>query len=408
MIARIELENFMSHGHTVIEPARGLTVLVGPNNCGKSAVIAALQILSHNENSTYVLRHETRKCQVRVTTDQGDTILWRRGKSGGPAYEINGTTYDRLKSAGQPEELDRVLRLPKVACDRDEVDIHFGEQKSPVFLIRDSARTAADFFASSSDAGRMMKMQSLHKQKVRDAKREQKTRCQERDEWRRQVELLEPVPEIEQTFEQVCQWGSEIERLQGAMADLQEQITTGRHIAREHEVLELKRECLGELAPLPAWQPADELQRLLEDCRRAERVAGRLQQEQECLLSLESPPSFHACADVADMIRQLGKTETELQSQHQAGSLLQSIEPPPAWIPSDRLQVCLAGIRKQQGELEKLDQARRETERQWAKVKSEIEQWVAQNPSCPACGQALDAQDWMAHRQHLKTGVADG
>ena len=36
MITRIELTNFMSHKHTVIEPAAGLTVLVGPNNIGKS------------------------------------------------------------------------------------------------------------------------------------------------------------------------------------------------------------------------------------------------------------------------------------------------------------------------------------------------------------------------------------
>ena len=57
MITRIELTNFMSHSSTVIEPAPGLTVLTGPNNCGKSAVVAALQILCHNENSTYVLRH---------------------------------------------------------------------------------------------------------------------------------------------------------------------------------------------------------------------------------------------------------------------------------------------------------------------------------------------------------------
>ena len=50
MITRIELTNFMSHAHTVIEPAPGLTVLVGPNNCGKSAVVAALQIICQNAN----------------------------------------------------------------------------------------------------------------------------------------------------------------------------------------------------------------------------------------------------------------------------------------------------------------------------------------------------------------------
>lgn len=36
----------------------------GPNNCGKSAVVAALQILCHNDNLTHVVRHNERECTV--------------------------------------------------------------------------------------------------------------------------------------------------------------------------------------------------------------------------------------------------------------------------------------------------------------------------------------------------------
>jgi len=42
MIRRIILENYMAHVRTVIEPADGLTVLAGPNNCGKTAVVETL------------------------------------------------------------------------------------------------------------------------------------------------------------------------------------------------------------------------------------------------------------------------------------------------------------------------------------------------------------------------------
>src|SRR6185436_12523227 len=98
MIRRITLHNFMAHKATVIEPAAGLTVLVGPNNCGKSAVVAALRILCHIENSTYVLRHGERECSVTVVTDDGHTIVWRRKNS--PAYTIDGEPFDRLKSGG--------------------------------------------------------------------------------------------------------------------------------------------------------------------------------------------------------------------------------------------------------------------------------------------------------------------
>src|SRR5688572_4058052 len=112
MISQIELHNFMSHEHTVIEPAAGLTVLVGPNNCGKSAVVAAMQILCRNENSTYVLRHGQRECSVTLQTDEGHTIQWRRKNS--PSYVIDGQVYDRLRGHGVPDELHQALHLPLV------------------------------------------------------------------------------------------------------------------------------------------------------------------------------------------------------------------------------------------------------------------------------------------------------
>jgi energy-coupling factor transporter ATP-binding protein EcfA2 len=44
MITKIELTNFKSHAHTVIEPGR-VTALVGPNGAGKSSLLQAIDIL---------------------------------------------------------------------------------------------------------------------------------------------------------------------------------------------------------------------------------------------------------------------------------------------------------------------------------------------------------------------------
>src|ERR1043165_8491549 len=96
MIRRIVIENFMSHVRTVIEPADGLTVLVGPNNCGKSAVVSALQALCRNERGDYMIRHDADAAKVTVETDDGHTITWRKKRGMGGAYTIDGKSESRL------------------------------------------------------------------------------------------------------------------------------------------------------------------------------------------------------------------------------------------------------------------------------------------------------------------------
>src|SRR5688572_4875391 len=131
VLTRIELSNFMSHTATVIEPASGLTVLVGPNNCGKSAVVAALQLLCQNPEAKFAVRHGTKECLVKVQTDDGHTIVWRRKTAA--SYDVDGQRYDRLGRGGVPDMLHQVLRLPLVGDEGGaDFDIHFGEQKSPI------------------------------------------------------------------------------------------------------------------------------------------------------------------------------------------------------------------------------------------------------------------------------------
>src|SRR6187431_1745810 len=107
MITRIELTNFMSHRRTVIEPADGLTVLVGPNNCGKSAVVVALQCMNTCDNrSAPFIRHGEKEARVIVETGEGSRVEWVRGK-GFTNYKINGREMTRAR---RPEDLDEHLK----------------------------------------------------------------------------------------------------------------------------------------------------------------------------------------------------------------------------------------------------------------------------------------------------------
>ena len=198
MLRRIILENFMSHGRTEIDLADGLTVLTGPNNCGKSAVVAALQILASNGRSTHVMRHGEKVCRITVETADGHTICWERKKTT-VKYTIDGEDIHRVGQS-VPESLHQVLRLNKVEAKvgkaTQEYDIHFGEQKSPVFLLGESGSRAASFFASSSDASRLVEMQHRHRSRLTAKRSESKRLNKELQKNGERLACFDPVDQL--------------------------------------------------------------------------------------------------------------------------------------------------------------------------------------------------------------------
>ena len=64
LLRRIRLRNFMSHVDTELELADGVNVIVGPNNCGKSAIVSALSVLATNASGDYMVRHSCDSCSV--------------------------------------------------------------------------------------------------------------------------------------------------------------------------------------------------------------------------------------------------------------------------------------------------------------------------------------------------------
>ncbi|AFV11666.1 SMC domain-containing protein [Thermacetogenium phaeum DSM 12270] len=75
MITKITIKNFQPHAHTEIEPAPGLTVLVGESDQGKSAVIRALRWLFLNQpRGAGFVRAGESNCRVVVEYEDGTQV----------------------------------------------------------------------------------------------------------------------------------------------------------------------------------------------------------------------------------------------------------------------------------------------------------------------------------------------
>jgi exonuclease SbcC len=251
MIRRITLDNYMSHAHTVIEPANGLTVLVGPNNCGKSAVVSALQTLCNNESGGYMVRHDEKEACVTVETDDGHTLQWRRRRDV-VSYVIDSCEIHRVKR-DVPDDLHRVLKLPRVedGAQNDCFDIHFGTQKSPIFLLNEPESKAASFFASSSDATILVEMQKLHRSRVRDRKNDEKRLKEELEKLDKGLASLQPLGALAESVSQAETQYRELEMLRESIQKLDHEISSLESHLMKHG--RLSRECLflAQIKPTP-------------------------------------------------------------------------------------------------------------------------------------------------------------
>lgn len=436
MIKRIELVNFMSHRRTVIEPAAGLTVLIGPNNCGKSAIVTALQILCNNDNSTYVLRHGAKECRVIVETDDGHKIQWSRKKSGGgPRYEIDGEPFDRLRGdSGVWDALKKTLRLPRVECDNNKFDVHFGEQRSPVFLLNDKGKGAAQFFASNSDAIRLVEMQDVHKTKVRDSRREQTRLLAEQTQIEATLKSFDPIDVVAKEVQLCESQFASLNQHEASIRELDRVLSSMEIVQAEACCLAATAAVLQTTSPPPKLSDPQPLMRLVQQIS-AQKIAsvtaaaikttldvlqrppllGEIAPLQQTIAAIEKQQAFIAKNSAVDVAfahleippaigdeLMLARTVNELRQQEShvarltnVNAALQQRREPPA--ESDRaevaaLQSLIADLDQSIASHERTRQQLATAETQLASVEAEIEAWAADNPTCPTCGGDVNAE----------------
>ena len=128
MIPEITLENVQSHKKSTIHFHPGINVLQGPSDCGKSAVIRALQWWALNQaNWGELQRHET-----SFTSVEGKGVKKYRSAAL-HHYEAGDVKYKALRS-DVPSEIQKVIGLD---------EMNFQSQHAPYFLISDSAGEVA-------------------------------------------------------------------------------------------------------------------------------------------------------------------------------------------------------------------------------------------------------------------------
>lgn len=349
MIRSLTLENFLAHEHTVVELGPRLTVLTGPNNSGKSAVVEGLRCLATNPAPKYFIRHGAKEARVEAELEDGVRVAWIRTKTHA-RYEVTRPGQDEPDTYAKfgrtpPEDVLDLLRLDPVPLESNPnapVDVHIGDQRRPIFLLDQSGFAIASFFASSTESSHLLAMQRLLKEKVRLAKRKRQELEGEQGALRIRLDRLEGLP------------GAQIEAVEARRAFTQSR-ELAAHFPVIEQILSRERRLFADMHFLKAR--LDRLDRLaapgvLWPCPRLEDTLGRLARlegetavetgRKEILARLEAPPR---CFDVQALARiglgivQGGRRSMTIRNRVMA---LEGLEEPPALQETSALRGVLA------------------------------------------------------------------
>lgn len=355
MIEKIVLSNFMAHAQTELKLASGLTVLVGPNNIGKSTVAVALKLLARNTNSNFVMQHEQKECSITVQTSEGHSIQWIKRKS--PSYVINGQAKDRLGRGGTPPELDETLRLAPVEFEDKDFEPHFGDQKSPIFLINRPPSQIAQFFSTTSDAEKLVAMQRLHQKQRSESQTQSKLLAQKNESIQLTLFALDGIPKLESELKGLELEAVSIESLGNEIANLERLIRTCAELTLEKQFESHRATCLEKLLPAPAIHATQQLQSKVAEWQTTETNRCFFGEAALTLSSLVVVPKLEDETPLVTMTTDLANAASKREHCDAQLQVHADLTAPSKFTATDGLQSLVDGIRQLEQDHRRLNTA---------------------------------------------------
>jgi exonuclease SbcC len=146
VIASVTIKGFQSHINSQFNLSPGLTVLTGPTDSGKTALIRAIRWVAFNEpaGETFV-NQATGEAIVQITLGDGTIITKGRRKGGRTSYHlvpVNGQSQ-LFEQADVPQEVTATLGITRQTFGDFETALNFAFQLDSPFMISEPPSAGA-------------------------------------------------------------------------------------------------------------------------------------------------------------------------------------------------------------------------------------------------------------------------
>ncbi len=138
-ILQLELFNFQKHEHLLLNFTKGVNVIVGATDCGKSTIIRAIRWTGYPDQlrGEVVRKTGSKKTSVKITLDSG-IIIERIKTSTVNSYKltIKGEEKEYNATGGTlPSDIQDIIKFIPIEIDQDKIILNIANQIALPFLL---------------------------------------------------------------------------------------------------------------------------------------------------------------------------------------------------------------------------------------------------------------------------------
>jgi len=388
-IRKIELINVRRHEHTVVPCFPGPTVYVGKSNLGKStALMTSLKAVAYGESDDSLIRHGCEEARIIFHLENGQRLEWSRHVKRSPSVLYKHFKGEALVAEGRPKTRNQapewVTELMGVSRV-DDLDIQVGNQKTPVFLLNDSAPRRAQILSVGRESSHLPGLMRAYEQ-MKAADREAiKQGESELSRLRLRLTYLEKVPPLAERHAALAARAEEVVENMAAREQLSMFLERVEQRSVAIAKLEAVVNALERTPALPVLADAVTTAQVVSRLERAHRKLGGAE-----LPELPEPPVLHDLRAIADFGARIRRAQSIL-----AVAKAQNTELPAAPVLQDA-----AALKALIDALTQKDAMVRSSDKLVAGVTSELNVATAQlnelidelGQACPLCGGAISHQ----------------
>ena len=193
MIEKLAIQNFQSHKNTKLAFDKGVNVIIGSSDSGKTAILRALRWLMWNKPGGDSFRSywggDT------IINAEMDSFTISRSKGSANLYEVNDTEFTAF-GASVPEEIQKVLNIS---------EINLQQQLDTPFLLTESPGNVAKHFNKIAKLNKIDEATSELKREINSINTTIRVKQEKLNEYETELEQIPDLDVLEVKLEDLEQ-----------------------------------------------------------------------------------------------------------------------------------------------------------------------------------------------------------